>query len=143
MKIFIAADHRGVGLKLYLIEMLSTAGYAVVNLGTDDPNTMVDYPEIAQLVTDKLLDDKNARGIIVCGSGGGACIAANRFSHIRAAVCNRPETARENREHNDINVICLGADHIDIEAAFITTEAFLTTQFDAAERRVRRIKMMS
>jgi ribose 5-phosphate isomerase B len=143
MKIYISADHRGVGLKLYLIEMLTAAGYRVENLGTDDPKTMVDYPEITRRVTDALLDDTGARGIVVCGSGGGAVIAANRFRHIRATRVDRPEQAREDRFHNDINVIALGADDIDPEVAMLCVQEFLDAPFDAVERRVRRIKEIS
>jgi len=143
-KIYISADHRGVGLKLYLIEMLYAAGYEnVVNMGVDVPEPMVDYPEIAHRVTDELLNDKSARGIIICGGGAGACMAANRFPHIRATVCHNPSDARETREHNDANVICIGADHIDLEVAFLTVQSFLESPFDAAERRIRRIEMIS
>ncbi|MCL1902656.1 MAG: RpiB/LacA/LacB family sugar-phosphate isomerase [Alphaproteobacteria bacterium] len=142
-KIYISADHRGVGLKLYLIEMLSAVGYLVVNLGTDDPNTMVDFPEITERVTDKMLTDKTARGIIVCGSGAGVQIAANRFRHIRASRCERPDQARVDRFHDDVNVLTLSADDIDAEMAMLTATAFLESPFDAIERRIRRIKMIS
>jgi len=142
-KIYISADHRGVGLKLYLIEMLSAAGYQTVNMGVDVPEPMADYPEIAARVCDELLDDAGGRGIIICGGGAGACIAANRYRHIRAAVCHNPADARETREHNDANVICLGADHIDLEVAFLTAQSFMESPFDAAERRIRRIEMIS
>jgi len=142
-KVYIAADHRGVGLKLYLINMLEAAGYKIVNLGTDDPNTMVDFPEITKRVTDAMLTDKTARGIIVCGSGAGVQIAANRFRHIRASRCERPDQAREDRFHDDINVLTLSADDIDIEVAMLCATAFLESPFDAIERRIRRIKEIS
>lgn len=143
-KIYIASDHRGVGLKLYLIEMLVAAGYDnVVNLGIDDPNTMVDFPEVAKNIADKMSDDKNSRGIIICGTGAGVQIAANRYRHIRASRCDRPDQVREDRLHDDINVLALGADNIDIEAAFLCTKTFLESPFDAIERRIKRIKEIS
>lgn len=142
-KIYISSDHRGVGLKFYLIEMLSTAGYNVVNMGIDDPNKSVDFPEITQLVTDKMLGDESARGIIICGTGAGVQIAANRNRHIRATRCERPDQAREDRIHDDINVLALAAEDCDMEMAFLTATAFLETLFDSTERRVRRLKQIS
>jgi ribose 5-phosphate isomerase B len=143
MKIYISADHRGVGMKLYLIEMLSAAGYKVVNLGIDDPSTPVDFPEITKRVTDAMLGDDSARGIVVCGTGAGVQIAANRFRHIRASRCERPEQAEKDREHDDINLLTISADDTDLEVAFLCAVAFLETEFDAAERRVRRLKEIS
>lgn len=142
-KVYVASDHRGVGLKLYLIEMLAATGYAVVNLGIDDPNQMADYPEIAKNLADAMAGDANARGILVCGTGAGMQIAANRFRHIRASRCDRPDQARDDRFHDDINVLALAADDIDIEVAFLCTQTFLDSQFDTIERRVRRIKEIS
>lgn len=142
-KVYIAADHRGVGVKLYLIEMLNAVGYNVVNLGTDDVNTPVDFPDIAKTVADKMLSDEKSRGILICGTGAGMQIAANRYRHIRASRCERPDQAREDRYHDDINVLALAADDIDIEVSFLITQAFLESPFDSAERRIRRIKKIS
>lgn len=142
-KIYIAADHRGVGLKLYLIEMLAAAGYQVVNLGVDNPNVSADYPDIAATLADAMQGDKNSRGIIICGTGAGVMIAANRYRHIRASRCNTPNQVRDDRFHDDINVLALAADDIDIEVAFLCTQAFLESPFDAIERRIRRIEKIS
>ncbi|MBQ4070349.1 MAG: RpiB/LacA/LacB family sugar-phosphate isomerase [Alphaproteobacteria bacterium] len=142
-KVYIAGDHRGAGLKLYLIEMLSASGYNVVNLGTDDPNTPVDFPDIAATLADAMAGDKNARGIIICGTGAGIMIAANRYRHIRASRCDRPTQARNDRFHDDINVLALAADDIDIEMAFLCAQTFLESPFDAIERRIRRIEKIS
>ena len=142
-KVYIAADHRGVGLKLYLIEMLNAAGYMVVNLGTDDINTPVDYPDVAERLADAMLDDPKSRGIIICGTGAGIMIAANRYRHIRASRCDRPDQARDDRFHDDINVLALAADDIDIEMAFVCVQTFLESPFDNIERRVRRIEKIS
>lgn len=142
-KIYIASDHRGVGLKLYLIEMLAADGYQVVNMGTDDPNTPVDFPDVTATVADAMESDKKSRGILICGTGAGIMIAANRYRHIRASRCERPEQARDDRFHDDINVLALAADDIDIEMAFVVTQTFLESPFDDCERRVRRIQKIS
>ena len=142
-KVYIAADHRGVGLKLYLIEMLNAAGYMVVNLGTDDLKTPVDYPDVAAKLADAMLDDPKSRGVIICGTGAGVMIAANRYRHIRASRCDRPDQARDDRFHDDINVLALGADDIDIEMAFLCAQAFLESPFDNSEKRRRRIEKIS
>jgi len=142
-KVYIAGDHRGVGLKLYLIEMLTTSGYMVVNLGTDDPNTLVDYPDVAATMADAIGDDKNARGVIICGTGAGVMIAANRYRNIRASRCERPTQARDDRFHDDINVLALAADDIDIEMAYLCVQTFLESPFDNIERRIRRIEKIS
>lgn len=142
-KVFIASDHRGVGLKLYLIEMLSAAGYVVVNLGTDDINTPVDFPDVASNVADSLFEHEKSRGILICGTGAGVEIAANRYRHIRASRCERPDQARQDRFHDDINVLCLAADDIDIEMAFMCVQTFLESPFDNCEKRIRRIQKIS
>ncbi len=142
-KVYLAADHRGVGLKLYLIEMLTASGYAVVNLGVDDPETSVDYPDMAKTLADAMVDDPKSRGIIICGTGAGVQIAANRYRHIRASRCDRPDQARDDRYHDDTNVLALAADDMDIEVAFLCVQAFLDSPFDAVERRIRRIEKIS
>ncbi len=142
-KVYIAADHRGVSVKLYLIEMLSAIGYSVVNLGTDDMNTPVDFPDIAKTLADAMANDEKSRGILICGTGAGMQIAANRYRHIRASRCERPDQARDDRFHDDINVLALAADDVDIEVTFMVARAFLESPFDESERRVRRLKKIS
>ena len=142
-KIYIAADHRGVGVKLYLIEMLSAVGYNVVNLGTDDMNTPVDFPDVVKTLADTMETDEKSRGILICGTGAGMQIAANRYRHLRASRCDRPSQARDDRFHDDINVLALAADDFDIEIAFLVSRAFLESPFDECERRVRRLKKIS
>ena len=142
-RVFIAADHRGAGLKLYLIEMLSALGYNLVNLGVDNPNISVDYPDIAATLADAMIDDPESRGIIICGTGAGVMIAANRYRHIRASRCDNPSQARDDRFHDDINVLALAADDLDIEVAFLCAQTFLESPFDAVERRIRRIEKIS
>lgn len=141
--VYLAADHRGVGLKLYLYEMLMADGYQVVDLGTNDLNTPVDFPDVAAVLANKMLETTQSRGILICGTGAGMEIAANRYRHIRASRCNRPEQARDDRFHDDINVLALAADDIDIEIAFLCTKAFLESPFDNCEKRIRRIEKIS
>jgi len=143
MKIYIANDHRGVGLKIYLQNMLVADGYEVHDLGVENPDEMTDYPEIAKLVCNKLAAEPDARGILICGTGAGVMIAANRFRHIRASRCERPDQAAADRFHDDINVLALAADDCDCEQAFLTAQAFLTSPFDAIPRRINRIKEIS
>lgn len=143
MKVFIANDHRGVGLKIYLQNMLVADGYDVEDLGVNDPNVSVDFPDVAKKLADEMLNDKNTRGIVICGTGAGVAIAANRFRHIRASRCERPEQAEADRFHDDINVLALGADEIDIEQAFLCARSFLESPFDSIERRIRRIAQIS
>lgn len=142
-KVYIAADHRGVSVKLYLIEMLSAIGYSVVNLGTDNMNTPVDFPDVAKTLADAMANDEKSRGILICGTGAGMQIAANRYRHIRASRCERPDQARDDRFHDNINVLALAADDVDIEVTFMVSRAFLESPFDESERRVRRLKKIS
>ena len=142
-KVFLGADHRGVGVKLYLIEMLNAAGYTTVDLGTNDTKTPVDFPDIAAKMADAMLDAPDTRGILICGTGAGMEIAANRHRHLRASRCERPEQARDDRFHDDINVLALAADDIDIEIAFLCAQSFLESPFDNCEKRIRRIQKIS
>ena len=142
-KIFLGADHRGVGVKLYLIEMLNAAGYTTVDLGTNDPNTPVDFPDIAAKLADAMLGTPDTRGVLICGTGAGMEIAANRYRHLRASRCERPEQARDDRFHDDINVLTLAADDIDIEMAFVCAQTFLESPFDDCDKRRHRLEKIS
>ena len=123
--------------------MLAAIGYNLVNLGTDDLNTPVDFPDVAKTLADAMANDEKSRGILICGTGAGMQIAANRYRHIRASRCERPDQARDDRFHDDINVLALAADDIDIEVSFLVARAFLESPFDNSERRVRRLKKIS
>lgn len=142
-KVFLGADHRGVGVKLYLIEMLNAAGYTTVDLGTNDPATPVDFPDIVEKMANEMQNTTDTRGILICGTGAGMEIAANRYRHLRASRCERPEQARDDRFHDDINVLTLAADDIDIEVAYLCAQAFLESPFDDIERRRRRLEKIS
>ncbi len=108
MHFFVASDHAGFELKAYVIEKLKQMGHSVKDLGPKDSNR-VDYPDFANLLCENVLKNDKSFGILVCGSGIGMSIAANRHKGIRAALCHEPYSAAMSRAHNDANVLCLGA----------------------------------
>lgn len=126
--IAIASDHAGYDLKTVLAEELGTMGYEVVDLGTDGRDS-VDYPDFAKALIKAVIDGRADCGVLVCGTGIGISIAANRHPGIRAAVCHNETTARLARAHNDANVLALGARIVGIEVAKDCLKAFLTTEF--------------
>ena len=136
--IAIAADHGGFELKSELSGFLVGQGYQVLDLGTDSADA-VDYPDIAGRLTRTILDGAAERGVLICGTGIGIGIAANRVAGIRAATCPNATMARLAREHNDANVLSLGARVIGFEAARDIVLTFLNTPFDGGERHRRRI----
>ena len=140
--ILLASDHRGVTLKAYLHEELTIAGYSVADLGTNNTDSSVDYPDIAALMAEALRDNPNDFGILICGSGIGISIAANRYKHLRAALCHDHLSARLARLHNDANVLVLGAGFMGMAVAMDATLTFLQTSFDGG-RHADRIKKMS
>lgn len=140
-RIAVASDHAGVGLKPAVEEMLGEMGYEVLNLGTDGPES-VDYPDFADKMAAALKAGDAARGVLICGTGIGISIAANRYKHIRAARCGDATDARLSREHNDANVLVLGARTIGPETARDCVRTFLTTAFEGG-RHQRRVDKMS
>lgn len=135
--IAVASDHAGYSLKSILIEELGTLGHQVLDLGTNGPES-VDYPDFAHSLAATLADGRADRGILVCGTGIGISIAANRHAGVRAAVCHDETSARLTREHNDANVLALGARLIGEEVAKDCLRVFLTTPF-AGGRHERRV----
>jgi len=139
--IAIAADHAGFDLKAKLAEVLRSSGYEVLDLGTKDATTSVDYPDFGKAVAEAVTGGKADAGVVVCGTGIGISIAANRHPGIRAALCHDETSARLCREHNDANVLALGARLIGEVVAADCLQAFLTTEF-AGDRHARRIKKL-
>lgn len=139
MKIAIAGDHAGFPLKQCLADYLKTLGHKVEDLGADSPEVPVDYPDFAAKVALAVTRGKAARGIIVCGSGVGACVAANKFNGVRASVCHDTYSARQGVEHDDMNILCLGARVIGTALAQEITRAFLGAAFSNEARHVRRL----
>src|SRR5687767_12302476 len=138
MRIALAADHAGYLLKNEVKAKLSAQGHDVLDFGTDSP-APVDYPDSAEAVAAAIRDGQAERGIIVCGSGAGVSIAANKFPGIRAAVCHDTYTAHQAVEHDDMNVLCLGARVIGGALALDLVSAFLGARFSGEERHQRRL----
>lgn len=137
MRIAIGADHRGWALKNALVPWLASQGHEVSDEGTHDPQS-VDYPDYAQRVATKVAQGQADRGILICATGVGMSIAANKVHGVRATTCSDPETARLCRLHNDVNVLCLPGDRLDPSAAERIVEVWLETPFEGG-RHARRL----
>lgn len=138
--IAIAADHAGVELKSALAEELRQAGFRVLDLGTNSADS-VDYPDFADAVAGAIKDGRVGRGVLVCGTGIGISIAANRHKGVRAALCRDATDARLAREHNDANVLVLGGRTTGVENARDCLKTFLATPF-AGGRHARRVQKL-
>jgi ribose 5-phosphate isomerase B len=142
MKIAVACDHAGFPLKEAVIDVVRLAGHEVLDLGTDSA-TPVDYPDFAEKVGRAIRAGEAQRGILVCGSGVGACIAANKMTGIYAGVCHDTYSAHQGVEHDDMNVLCIGARILGPEPAREIVAAFLDARFIGAdagqERHARRV----
>lgn len=139
--IAIASDHAGFALKSTLKSDLETAGYIVLDLGTDGPDS-VDYPDFGHAMGDAIADGRADKGVLVCGSGIGISIAANRNPAVRAAVVTDSLTAKLSRRHNDANVVCFGERLVGEEIARDALKAFLNTEFEGG-RHARRVGKLS
>jgi ribose 5-phosphate isomerase B len=138
----LAADHGGFEIKEELKPELEKMGVDCIDLGTDSADS-VDYPDFGRAVADAIADGRAERGVIICGTGIGIAIAANRVGGIRAAVCHDATTARLAREHNDANVLALGARIIGREVAIDCLRTFLSTPFEGGVRHMRRVAKLS
>ncbi len=139
MRIYIANDHGGVDLKNEIIHYLKTLEYDVINLGTDTTNA-VDYPEYGQAVAKKVIEDEGSMGIVICGTGIGISISANKIPGIRCALCNDVFSARATREHNNANILALGARVTGPGLALMIVKEFLDTDFSEDQRHIQRIQ---
>ena len=138
MRIAVACDHAGFPMKGYIHEAVASMGFEVLDLGTDS-TVSVDYPDYAEKLGQAIVSKQADRGILLCGSGVGACIAANKIKGIYAAICHDTYSARQGVEHDNMNVLCLGARIIGPEMIPELVRAFLGAQFSAEERHVRRV----
>ena len=138
MRVAIAADHAGYALKQEIIPSLRSLGETVEDLGTDGPEP-VDYPDVAERLAQAVLAGRAERGVLICGSGVGASVAANRFPGIRAGLCHDTYSAHQGVEHDDMNVLVLGARVIGLELARELVRAFLAARFTHEERHERRL----
>lgn len=142
MKIYIGADHNGFDLKAALTERLIVSGYEVIDEGDAERKPEDDFPVFASKVVHAMKgsDDADPRGILICGSGQGMCMAANRYKGIRASLIWEPAEAHAARNDDDSNVLCLPASRLSTEQALAIALAWLTTPFAAAPRYKRRLK---
>jgi ribose 5-phosphate isomerase B len=138
MRVAVAFDHRGVHLRESLLETL--ADHEVVDLGTDTDAVRIDYPDKARELGEAIRRGDAERGILVCGSGVGAAIAASKIRGIRAAICHDVYSAHQGVEHDDMNVLCLGSEVVGPSLAADLTRAFLRASFDGGERYVERLR---
>lgn len=137
MKVAVACDHGGFPLKETVLETVRAAGHEAIDLGTFTPE-MIDYPDITQRAGLAIQSGRADRAVVVCGSGVGACVAANKMTGIYAAICHDTYSAHQGVEHDNMNVLCLGARIIGPELAVELIKAFLAAQFSEGERYRRR-----
>jgi RpiB/LacA/LacB family sugar-phosphate isomerase len=142
MRIVVGADHRGYEMKDQIAANLKRAGHEVLDVGTHSADS-VDYPDYARAIGGALTDGLAERGVLVCGSGVGASIAANKIRGVRAALCHDTYSARQGVEHDDMNVLCLGARVIDSELALELVQAFLDARLSDEERYHRRLEKVA
>jgi ribose 5-phosphate isomerase B len=143
MRVAVAFDHRGVKLRERVLEELVALSHEVIDLGTDTDAVRIDYPDKAAEVGAALSDGRAERGVLVCGSGVGASVAACKIAGIRAAICHDAYSAHQGVEHDDMNVLCLGSEVVGAELAAELVRAFLGAQFDGGERYVRRLQKVN
>ena len=137
MKIAIGSDHAGFELKQIIVGHLSSRNVDFVDFGTNSLDS-VDYPDFAKRVADEVSNKDLVMGILVCGSGQGMAMTANRYKDVRAAICHNSDVAKVTREHNDANILCLGSRFIEEAEALKCVDVFLSTDFEG-ERHLKRI----
>ena len=139
MRIAIAADHAGYPLNERVIEELRSAGHELIDFGTHDGSVPDDYPDYAKQVGEAIQKGAAEIGLLICGSGVGAAVAANKLNGIRAALCGDTYSAHQSREHDDCNVLCLGARVTGVELALDIVRSFVGARFTGEERHRRRL----
>jgi ribose 5-phosphate isomerase B len=143
MKIVIACDHGGYPLKSPLIELMRGLGHEVLDLGAHELDAQDDYPDFARYVGQAIQHSQADRGVLLCGSGVGASIAANKQDGVRAAVCHDTYSAAQGVEHDNMNVLCLGARIVGQAVALELVRAFVSAHFTDVERHVRRLEKVN
>ena len=140
MRVAVAFDHRGVKLREPVLEEVQALGHEPIDLGTDAAEPAVDYPDKAREIGDAIRSGEAERGILVCGSGVGASIAACKLPGVRAAICHDTYSAHQGVEHDDMNVLCIGSGVVGADTAAELVRAFLAAEFDGGERYRRRLE---
>jgi ribose 5-phosphate isomerase B len=139
MRIAVAADHAGYPLKQLVVDDLRASGHEIADLGTFDTSQPDDYPDFAELACEAVRSGKAERAVVICGSGVGVAVAANKFPGIRAGVCHDTYSGHQGVEHDDMNVLCVGARIVGPELAREIVRAFVGATFTGEERHVRRL----
>src|SRR6266576_3815885 len=142
MRVAVAFDHRGVKLRERVLEEVVRAGHEPVDLGTDAPEPRIDYPDKAREIGGAIRNGVAERGILVCGSGVGASVAASKLAGIRAAICHDTYSAHQGVEHDDMNVLCLGSEVVGPALTADLIRTFLAARFDGEERHAARLEMI-
>jgi len=142
MIIALGADHGGFPLKKYIVDAIESSGNRVLDLGTFD-ETPVDYPDYAKSVAEALVGEQAQRGVLLCGSGVGACVAANKIAGIRACLCHDTYSAHQGVEHDSMNILCLGARVIGPALAVELVQTFLAARFTGETRHKRRLEKVT
>jgi ribose 5-phosphate isomerase B len=140
MRVAAAFDHRGVKLRERALEEIVRAGHEPIDLGTDSAEPMIDYPDKAREIGEAIQAGEAERGVLICGSGVGASIAASKLAGIRAATCHDTYSAHQGVEHDDMNVLCIGSEVVGAELAGELIRVFLGANFGGGERFVRRLE---
>ena len=139
MRIAIGADHSGYTMKSQLTELLKSLGHEVVDVGAHTPDPSDDYPDFAKALAERVATQQADRGVLVCGSGVGASVAANKVRGVRASMCHDTYSAHQGVEHDDMNVLCLGARIVGEELANELVSTFVSARFSGEERHQRRL----
>ena len=142
MKIVVGSDHAGFPMKAELVAFIRSRGHEVTDVGSHDPNP-VDFPDIARKVAAAITSGQAERGLMVCGTGVGAAIGANKMKGIRAAVCHDVHSAHQSVEHDDVNVMCIGAQIVGLWLAKDLVAAYLGARFSTAEEFRRRVAKLA
>jgi ribose 5-phosphate isomerase B len=140
VKVAVAFDHRGVKLRQGVLQAISNLGHEILDLGTDALDPRIDYPDKAREIGEAIRSGEAERGVLVCGSGVGASVAASKLPGIRAAVCHDVYSAHQGVEHDDMNVLCLGSEVIGPALAADLIRTFLAAEFQGEERYLRRLQ---
>ena len=139
MRIAVGADHAGFPLNERVIEELRQSGHELIDFGTHDGSVPDDYPDYAKQIGNAIQNGDAEIGLLICGSGVGAAVAANKLNGIRAALCGDTYSAHQSREHDDCNVLCLGSRVVGVELALDIVRAFVAARFTGEERHLRRL----
>jgi ribose 5-phosphate isomerase B len=142
VKVAVAFDHRGVKLRDRVLQELGELGHEVVDLGASDASVRIDYPVKAREIGEAVLSGAAERGVLICGSGVGASVAASKLPGIRAAICHDVYSAHQGVEHDDMNVLCLGSEVVGAELAADLVRTFLGARFGGGDRYVRRLEQI-